>query len=105
MGTVLSVPFNAPAPDKSVFVCLGLHLRAIHIFHVMADESLDDKDEDQLGEDVVDLILYAVAGAVDCDEVGLLIAGAPYVMDVTQQQLLYLAARVDIVHVSIENGL
>lgn len=99
------VPLNALAPDKSVFVGLGLYLRAIDIFHVKADKAFVGKDEDQLGEDVVDLILYAVAEAVDGDEIRLLITGKPDVMDVTQQQLLYLAARVDIVHVSIENSL
>jgi len=99
------VPFNALAPDKSVFVGLGLYLRTIDIFHVKADKAFVGKDEDQLGENVVDLILYAVAEAVNGDEIRLLITGKPDVMDITQQQLLYLAARVDIVHVSIENSL
>jgi hypothetical protein len=63
------------------------------------------KDEHQLGEDGVYLSPDTVAETVDGDEIRLLRCGKPYVMDVTQEQFLYLAAGVDIVHIRIQNDL
>ena len=35
-----TVPFHRLAPDKGVFIGLGLYLRAVNIFRVKRDESL-----------------------------------------------------------------
>ena len=56
-------------------------------------------------EHVVDLILDAVAEVVDGLVVGLVITGQPYEMNVTLERVLYLAARVDVVHVTVDDDL
>ena len=50
-------------------------------------------------------MLDAVAETVDGHIVGTFLCGQPYVMDVTQNGTFYLPARVDVVHVGIEDGL
>ena len=66
---------------------------------------LGTKKEDELGEDVVYLVLHTVAETVDGNEVRLLVAGQPDEVDVTLQGLLYLAAGIDVVHVGIDDNL
>ena len=84
---------------------LRLYLRAVDVLHVKADQTTLGKDQHQLREHVVDLVLDAQAEAVDCDEVGLLVARQPDVVDVAAERLLNPAARVDVVHVTVDNDL
>ena len=63
------------------------------------------KDQHQLREHVVDLLLDAVAEVVDGLVVGLVITGQPYEMNIPLERSLYLAARVDVVHVAVDDGL
>ena len=92
-------------PDESVPVRLGLYLCAVDVLHLKADEAALGKDQHQLGEHVVNLILDAVAEAVDRDEVRLLVTRQPDVVDVALERLLDPAARVDVVHVGVDDHL
>lgn len=100
-----AVPLHRLAPYEGVLVRLRLYLRAVYILHVQRDQPLGTKKEDELGEDVVYLVLHAVAETVDGDEVRLLVARQPDEVHVTLQGLLYLAAGIDVVHVGIDDNL
>ena len=63
------------------------------------------KDQHQLREHVVDLLLDAQAEVVDGLVVGLVITGQPDEMDVTLERSLHPAARVDVVHVAVDDHL
>ena len=92
-------------PDEGVLVGLRLYLRAVDVLHLEADEATFGKDQHQLREHVVDLLLDAVAEVVDGLVVGLVITGQPYEMHVPLERVLYLAARVDVVHVAVDDDL
>ena len=92
-------------PDEGVFVRLRLYLRPVDVLHFEGDEATLGKDQHQLREHVVDLILDAVAEVVDGLVVGLGITGQPYEMNVTLERVLHLAARVDVVHVTVDDDL
>src|SRR5574344_357155 len=99
------VSLHALAPDKGVFVRFRLYLCTVDILHIKRDKALFCKDEHQLGEDGIYLFPDTVAETVDGDKVRLFRCGKPYVMDVTQEEFLYLATGVDIVHIRIQNDL
>ena len=92
-------------PDEAVLVRLGLYLRPVDVLHLKTDQATLGKDQHQLGEHIVDLVLDTVAEVVDRLVVGLVITGQPDEMNVTPERALYLAARVDVVHVAVDNDL
>ena len=92
-------------PHEGVLVRLGLYLRAVDVLHIKADQATLGKDQHQLREHVVDLVLDAVAEVVDRLVVGLVITGKPDEMHVPLERVLYLAARVDVVHVTVDDDL
>ena len=100
-----TVPFDCLAPDKSIFVGLGLDLGTVDILHVKTDETFVGKDKNQLREYVVYFLLYTVTKTVDGNKIRMLITGKPDIMDVTQKKLLDFTAGIDIVHVSVDNDL
>ena len=100
-----TVLFDCLAPDKSIFVGLGLNLGAVDILHVKTDETLVGKDKNQLREDVVYFLLYTVTETVDGYEIRMLMTGKPDIMDITQKKLLYFTTGIDIIHISVDNYL
>ena len=92
-------------PDKGVLVRLRLYLRPVDVLHIEGDEATLGKDQHQLREHVVDLLLDAVAEVVDGLVVGLVITGQPDEMNVPLERVLYPAARVDVVHVAVDDHL
>lgn len=105
MVSSLALPLHRLAPYEGVLVRLRLYLRAVYILHVQRDQPLGTKKEDELGKDVVYLVLHTVAETVDGNEVRLLVAGQPDEVDVTLQSLLYPAAGIDVVHVGVDDNL
>ena len=49
--------------------------------------------------------LYTVTKTIDGDKIRMLITGKPDIMNVTQEKLLYFTARIDIIHVGVDNYL
>lgn len=101
-GTVLLDSF---APYKGVLVCLGLYLCTIHILDIKCHKSFFCKNEDELREDFVDFVFHTITETIDSYEVWLLISCQPNKMDIPRKQLFYLATRIDVVHVGINNNL
>ncbi len=66
---------------------------------------LDIEGDGEEGKIHRDLVFAEVAEAVDRDEVGLLVARQPDVVDVAAERLLNAAARVDVVPVTVDNDL
>ncbi len=52
---------------------------------------------------VASLLFDPIAKTVDGDKVGLVVADRPNVMNIPQEKSLYLTAKVDVVHVGIED--
>ena len=98
-GTVL---LHRLAPDEGVPVGLGLYLSTVDILYIETYKTALGKKQHHLREHGIDLLLHAVAETVDGCKVGLLIAGQPDEVDVTLETLLYLAARIDVVHVAVD---
>ena len=87
-----AVLLNGLTPDKGIFVGLGFYLCPVDILHIKSDKTALCQQKHNLREDVVDLVLYTVAEAVDGHEVGALLCRQPYVMDVALNHTLYLPA-------------
>ena len=92
--TGLMQPFSALGARIATHGGLRLDLRAVNVLHVESHQPLRVQQQYKLGEHLVDLVLHAVAEAVDGDEVGLLVARKPDEMDVTLERGLDLAAGV-----------
>ena len=69
-----------------------IYLGAIDTLRVKRDEATIGQQQDQLGEDVVSFVLYAVAEAVDGHVIRTFLCRQPYIMYVALWLLLYLAA-------------
>ena len=100
-----TVPLNRFSPDESILVGLGLNLCPVNVFHIQTDEAFGREKEYGLGKYLVDFLLHPVAETVDGNEVRFLISSQPDIMNVTVKKSFDFPARVDVVHVGIQNDL
>ena len=100
-----TVLLHGLAPYEGVFVGLGLYLGAVDVLNIQSDKTFIGQDQHYLCENVVYLILDAVAEAVDRDEVRALLRRQPYIMNIALKLPLYLPAGVDVVHIGVDNHL
>ncbi len=100
-----SVLLDGLPPYKGVLVGFGLDLRSIDILHIKRYKAALGQQQHDLCEDVVDLFLYAVAEAVDRHKIRSFLRRQPDIMDVALHLTLYIAARIYVVHIGIEDDL
>ena len=87
------VLLNGLLPDKGIFVCYTLYLRAIDVLFLKGYLTHVNEESHHLREKFVDGILHVFAAeAVDGTERGSLATAEPHVVNVVLQGILYLAA-------------
>ena len=91
---------------RGVFVGYAFHLRAVDVLFLKGYLTHVNEESHHLREKFVDGILHVFAAeAVDGTERGSLATAEPHVVNVVLQGILYLAARIDVVHVGVEDYL
>ena len=100
-----AVLFNTLAPDKSIFVGFGFNLSAVDTNSKLKIFCFFGKLELTRGE--LHYLSPPLHGyeTIDGDKIRMLITGKPDIMNVTQEKLLYFTARIDIIHVGVDNYL